>query len=383
MTRTIFIGCLAALLSCACAAPCEGGEVTLKGDVTIGSSADLDGLQCVTAVEGDLNIESDIVRSLDSLERLQRVEGSLTIERAGSLQSLRGLDALRRIEGDLIIGRNALLRDLSGLDALTVVEGAVSISRNPSLEELTGLESLASVGGDLQVSDTAVRDLAVFRRLQSVSGVMQLSSNPRLKSLDGLGARSVGGLWVFDNAELQSIGGPKFSTAVAPGYRSRGQEDIHIFDNGKLESVALHAAPEGGVRLSRCQRLRTVAIDSDALSLLSLDELPALEAIDLPLSLVISDALEVTATGLTSLGGMRGINRVGCHVFVSRNPHLQTLGGLRPPTGYLSVRDCPELPSCEVDPWAELVRAGPAPYCTANSAGGKADVDESINRICH
>ena len=83
----------------------------------IDSPADLRALTS-RSVAGHLLVQSDQLKTLHGLERLEYVGGDLSIEHSDSLQSLAGLHRLKRIGGSLRIRRNPQLVDLEGLRSI-------------------------------------------------------------------------------------------------------------------------------------------------------------------------------------------------------------------------------------------------------------------------
>jgi len=219
------------------------GCIEVEGDVIIDGDDinNLNGLNVLTSIEGDLSIYSNpLLTSLSGLEGLSSIGGHLSIKLNDALLNLIGLDNLTFIGSFLNIednnslaslqGLNSLstigigpygfglnisdndnLTNLSGLESLTYIEGALAIKDNFDLVSLTGLENLTSIGGYLSVSsNNELISLNGLNNLTSIGGRLSIGisgGNPALTSLAGLESlNSIGGhLTIKDNHLLSNI----------------------------------------------------------------------------------------------------------------------------------------------------------------------------------
>lgn len=111
----------------------------------------------IREVEESFAVESnEHLESLGGLEDLERIgtedESYAYVKENHSLKSLEGLDSLQHVEGSLQIDWNDDLQSLDGLESLETVSRTLDIDLNKSLTSLRGLESLESVGGNLKIS---------------------------------------------------------------------------------------------------------------------------------------------------------------------------------------------------------------------------------------
>ena len=106
----------------------------------IDSAADL-GALTTRSIEGHLLVQSDQLKTLHGLERLEYIGGDLSIEHSDSLESLAGLHHVKRIGGSLRIRRNPKLVDLAGLRSLEDLGGSLIVERNDALVSLKGFAS--------------------------------------------------------------------------------------------------------------------------------------------------------------------------------------------------------------------------------------------------
>jgi len=203
--------------------------VQISGD----DISNLDGLNIITSVMGNLNIGwsyfepcgNPLLTSLSGLENLTSIGGNLQIVSNENLISLSGLESLTFIGGSLIIGTgwngwasggNFSLMSLTGLDNLTFIGGNLIIEDNSNLISLSGLENLTSIDGNLSIGI----DLGIFN-----------SGNPSLDNLTGLENLSFigGSLEIISNDALTSLSGLENLTSI--------EEDLKIRDNDVLPSL--------------------------------------------------------------------------------------------------------------------------------------------------
>ncbi|MCP4198012.1 MAG: hypothetical protein GY762_12760 [Proteobacteria bacterium] len=123
------------------------------------------------------------------------------------------LAGCREVVGNLIIGGTSL-SSLEGLECLTTVKGSLSITSNQNLSNLKGLEQLSSIGRDLRIEfNTALIDLKGFEKVAGIGGYCSISNNPSLQSLDGLiGLHSIGSyVSIIGNQSLTSLSIPSLT----------------------------------------------------------------------------------------------------------------------------------------------------------------------------
>ena len=160
-----------------CNIVCEGSFVIDDID----TAADLEALSGCTTVTGDLSIEYSPLTSLEELECLAHVSGSLDIKLNESLTSLKGLERVEYVGGDLGLSVNRSLTSLAGLHNLRSIGGHLDIEHNDSLTSLARLESVESVGGELAISyNFSLTSLAGLNNLKSVGGRLVIWYNRKL-----------------------------------------------------------------------------------------------------------------------------------------------------------------------------------------------------------
>lgn len=155
----------------------DGKAGVWDGNYEISSIADLEGLSGYASVTGNLSIQSVPFTSLDGLECLTRVDGNLEIFSNDSLTSLTGLESLKYVRGYMEIFLNYSLTSLAGLDSLEFVRGNLRITENYSLTSLAGLESLKYVRGYMEISYADLTSLAGLESLKYIRGYMSINDN--------------------------------------------------------------------------------------------------------------------------------------------------------------------------------------------------------------
>ena len=170
----------------------------------------LDGLESLTAVAGDLIItDNNVLTNIDGLSSLSMVTidpvYKIEILRNAALRNLDGLSSLTGLEGALIIHLNDSLSNIHGLSNLEEVGAILHIAANHALADLNGLENLTSVGALGIVNNASLADISGLSSLKTVVIWFEISWNPMLDSLDGLSAfTSVGASFpASENLQIQ------------------------------------------------------------------------------------------------------------------------------------------------------------------------------------
>jgi hypothetical protein len=124
------------------------------------------------AFEGSLHIFGEVT-SLSGLENLQRITGDFSIVDS-SLSTLQGLEQLTSVGGSLKLAYNPLLSTVAALSQLEEVGGSLEITENAALENLMGLEQLQEVRGDLVLEDNENMTLASLADVSQLQQVKDL-----------------------------------------------------------------------------------------------------------------------------------------------------------------------------------------------------------------
>jgi len=176
----------------------------------------LQGLDALQNVVGSLVIsDNEQLIALTGLGNLISIGKDLRIERNDRLDSLLGLASLENIAGSLSIQGNAEMLTAQGAEALAAVGQDLTVRANQALVQLGAWPALITIGGDLILADNdhllAVADpdqhSPLALALTAIEGALTVHNNRRLASLNGLGAlrRIAGDLRVQFNLALESL----------------------------------------------------------------------------------------------------------------------------------------------------------------------------------
>lgn len=103
------------------AAACLG--VSHDGDFVLDNGTDLSPLTGIECLNGNFEIHSNSLDTLDGLETLTHIRGNLVLFNANSLQNVDGLANLAFVGGDMQIQNEGSLGNLAGLAKLTYLGG--------------------------------------------------------------------------------------------------------------------------------------------------------------------------------------------------------------------------------------------------------------------
>ena len=225
------------------------GDVVIRGtDIN-----NLEGLNLIISIGGNLLVESnDLLTNLTGLENLQNISGSLLIGNFyfgsypyctgnPSLTSLEGLNGLLQVEGSMKIYCNNNLSNLTGFENLTSVGGDVTIGTidyiygfkfgNELLENFNGLSSLSTVGGIFSIAgNNNLVHLDGLNSLNSIGGSFMIAWNDVLKDLSGVGQMTTigGNLDIRNNDSLISLNGLDNLTQILGDLKIGGNWDGNL-----------------------------------------------------------------------------------------------------------------------------------------------------------
>jgi len=189
------------------------GCTEIEGDVIIGGTfssdiSSLNGLNELTSIKGSLDIAfvNDLTK-LTGLDNLESIGGNLVICISG-LNSLNGLEGLNILEGGLSIYYVSQLEDLSGLDNLVSLGGNIFLDNMNSLTSIKNLENLTSIGGGITISENmALTNLTGLENLASVGEGFHIYNNnvlSNISALKNIDASTITGLSIYSNSSLSS-----------------------------------------------------------------------------------------------------------------------------------------------------------------------------------
>ena len=216
-------------VSNACAAICPE-------DITLRTQEDIDDFAIThpgcTVISGDLWIYVTFIHyltNLDGLQQITSVEGDLHIYWNDDLTSIAGLSNLTHVGGKVSINLNTTLSNLNGLHNLKSIGEGLSISSNGSLSNLNALSGLESIGGDFIVSGCDnLTNIAGLSPDVTIGGGIKFISNESLSSISDLPDLSSvqGDLVIYGNDVLMDLSGLEEITAIQGKLELLGNSNI-------------------------------------------------------------------------------------------------------------------------------------------------------------
>lgn len=151
-----------------------GGSLDIEGSMWPDEAAHLESFEAFQRLETIRNnLRLRFVHGLTSLsnfERLETVEGRLTVDGLEQLESLQGLQGLTEL-GELTLMNNHALVNLKGLEGIESLDGTFFVWLNNGLETLEGIEGLTTVGGGFFVwSNRSLTNIDALDQLETVGG---------------------------------------------------------------------------------------------------------------------------------------------------------------------------------------------------------------------
>lgn len=155
---------------------------SISGDLILTSNVtSLSPLQNIIAIDEDLDIKGTSLTTLDGLQSLNNIGGSLIVANTSGITSFSGLSSLTSIGENLNVQSNGQLTSFSGLSTLTNVTGNLTINSNPNLTDISGLKNLEpnkitnlSINGNTKL---AVCNSAFVCNYLQGTGVRGISNN--------------------------------------------------------------------------------------------------------------------------------------------------------------------------------------------------------------
>ncbi|MCH2082011.1 MAG: hypothetical protein MK226_06435 [Saprospiraceae bacterium] len=130
----------------------------------------------------------DAVENLESLHRMQVINGSLNIINCTNLQELNAFPNLKHVEGSLEISENENLSSIEGFDSLNTINGNLRLSANSKLENFSAFQNLERIKGALNITkNTQLEHINSFENLV-YTGNIAFTNQPNLQNLPSFNA---------------------------------------------------------------------------------------------------------------------------------------------------------------------------------------------------
>ena len=208
------------------------GDVTIKGEMW--KKMSMEGLNSLNKIDGSLSIVGDYDKNaFKGLSGLTAIGANLTISSPSSLFRISdplGLNNLTNVGGDISISyaddltgwaltkvnnlKLSYVNSFTGLSSLREITGDLEITDNSEADSFEGFNNLEKIGGNFYISADAeggdafpnITSFSGFSKLQQIGGDFELyahvfrygSTFPKLASLDGFMAlTTIGGDFYF------------------------------------------------------------------------------------------------------------------------------------------------------------------------------------------
>lgn len=259
------------------------------------------------------------------------------------------------IEGDVIIGNpnHTNIKSLNGLDVLTSIGGSLTIGGNDSLVNLSGLDNLYTIGGSLQIyivqsspneisyiGNNTLNSLSGLANLTSIGGNLGIINNPMLSICespvlcDFLSSPN-GMVNIYGNSagcnsviELATACGDTLSCLPYGNYFLSTQDDIDNFpttfpDCAELEGDVTIFGLDNITDLNGLNTLTSIGGDLSIFDCFYLTDLTGFENLN-----SIGGHLTIEYNELVSLTGLDNITNMGGYLTILGNGMLTSLTGL-------------------------------------------------------
>jgi hypothetical protein len=301
---------------------CQGGVVR-SGTVTARNAADLQGLEGVNCVDGDLLITGVDRENLSSLKSLGVVTGELVVVANPGLTSLAGLDELTFVGGTFLVQANEQLISLAGISKFAR-SSAFAVVGNPMLTSMKGLERFNACPGNLRIANNdAMTSLQGLENIEQCNESIAVTGNNALPSLSGLDAlRSV---------VLIDVSSNKVMTTVALPSMQRISSRLIVTNNSVATSVSVPALVTVG---NLIQIENNPALDSIAMPVLLtspsffLSGNAVLSTLSLPSVTFLTSTLSIRSSTELSSISMPKLISVGADFIIDRVGKLRDFSGL-------------------------------------------------------
>jgi len=152
-------------------------------------------LDSITTLHGFENVETigniaisnnEALTDITALSNLTKSSRLIVFDN-DALLSLEGLQNIDTVSGSVLISSNDNLIDLNQLSSLSFVGEHFSISWNLSLENFSGLENLKYIGGNFSVGNNEnLENFSGLQMLESINGEMLIYNNDKLNHLGAI-----------------------------------------------------------------------------------------------------------------------------------------------------------------------------------------------------
>lgn len=266
-------------------------------------------------IEGNVNIYGSDINSLDSLENITSIGGSLEIS-TDLLTDLNGLNRLEAIEGYFSLQGNLSLADLDALDSLRLIAGNVFIDGNPSLKSIAGIEN---------VDNSFINDLTITYNDSltdcQAQAICDYLSNP------------TGRIRIAYNA-TGCANPPQIANNCGITLPCLPYGDYILYTQQQIDSFSLNypncSHLQGFVRIRSnlenlfgLSEIKVIQGELDIESTIGLNDLSGLDSLK-----YVAQSLNIWENELTNLDGLFNLDTIGGSLWIKDNYNLTTLHGI-------------------------------------------------------
>jgi hypothetical protein len=261
------------------------------------------------------------ITNIDSLYRLERINGELTIDRNQFLTNLHGLRNLKAVQS-VWLSDNSLLTSLDGFNNIDSCEqfvmwggvltdisalgnlrtcGVMQITEQQNLTNVNGLQNLTSMKRLAITSNEQLSDLSALRGPRTIASSLEFYENHSLTSLSGLEE-----VHFSPAAAIQIINSSLTSLTGLPAIDSLGV--LALLDNSQLSDLSVLAS------LSKLDRLQ-------------MNSMPMITSLDAFSKITtIGDIYLYNNSALAGLHGLHNITAISGSISIVQEPFADLLG---------------------------------------------------------
>lgn len=352
------------------------GILMIDGQNASPAITNLDSLQTITGVTGNLVIRNTSITNLSALSSLVQIGDTLQLEHNSLLTSI-GLNNLTELGGIILLDL-PVLTSIDGLSNNLSTTGTINID-STALTNLNGLSGITSITNGifygLRVAHTPIVNLNSLANLTIIQGYLILDNNPDMTSIGltnltqcsgflfgslpnltsianlttNLSTTSIGTFWMIQTG-LSDLSGLSGLTSAS---------NFYIWLNPNLTSLQglenLSGNIDGGISFWANDQLTDITALSNITSL-------------------NNGTLEIHGNNLLSdLTGLGNITVVGQRLRVFENPVITSLDFLHP---NLDIQDN-NNEGVEIRDNSQLALCSFAPLCTYLNNGGFGDIQNN------
>lgn len=290
------------------------GDLIITGEY----NHNLTELPALKAVGGNININNSKLLSLDGLNNIGSVGGSISIYNNVNLHSITGLKKLKSVN-EISLLNNALLK-IEGFDLLETVTLDLKITDNQSLITINGFPALLSVGDELDIErNSKLTTLGGFNLLNSVTNI-SINGNSSLDNINVFNTLESVNILAFENNSLTML--PPFTslTTINNSLTIKSNKGTFKIDGfNKLTSVSnitIHDNP-GLKSITNFEGLTTVQN-------IKIDENEFLKSIDAFNSIGNLTDLSILSNGVNTISGFSSLGNMN-KLTIENNTVLTTI----------------------------------------------------------